>query len=433
MKKGQVSIEYMMVAGLLLLVIIPLLAYSFIEVQRSIQLSHAENVVNTLSNAADTIYSLGPGSKKYVDVIMPGGITQTLVNDTEISMKIRIFGGESDFFADTKPIVIGSIPTEKGQRRIAVELLDSGIVRIGEAPDDNDPPNIIRIYPYLNEGEMVCPGLVTLGADTDEPAMCKYDTEKKEDYNLWVSDFEGRSISHYKSIYLNEGSYTYYARCSDYNGNVMANDDSAEITFEVGSPCIGGGFYGLLGPCYGEPEDYDAPVITLQKPDDWENLTFPLVDFNYTVTDDTSGIEYCVVNISKSTGDLYAQAYDTDVSETEVNKVEFAFHEKGIYIWNMFCIDDSCAHNQGVSEYRNVNISQDFFDAFLSSCAGWCGWQGFTSGGGCMQNPNKCESTCSPPLPGYYEVPAKPECYAGLEISEEYCPLSTTPSCCCFP
>lgn len=441
MKRGQVSIEYLMIIGLLLLVTIPLFVYAFIEVKRNIQMNHADDAVHTIANAADTVYSLGPGSKKYVWITMPGGVTQTLVNETEVSMKLYIFGGESDVFAKTKPTVIGSIPSSEGPHRIAVEALSFGVVRIGEATTDNDPPNITRVYPNLLEGQNVCPGLVTIGADTDEPATCKYDTQKKDNYNDWAFDFEGRSMSHYKTIYLTEGSYTYYARCVDYSENFMANEDSASITFTVATPCIGGGIYGPEGPCYGQPEDTDSPAITITVPQNWANLTFPLVDFNYTATDATSGIEYCVANISKSTGppdyglgELYAQAYDDTVSETALNSVRFAFDDKGVFIWNIFCIDDSCAHNQGVSGYRTLNVSKTFFEAFLTSCAGWCGWQGFTTGGICMLNPNKCENTCEPPLPGYYEEPSKPKCYAGLEISEEYCPLeSGPPSCCCLP
>lgn len=434
MKKGQISIEYLMIIGLILLVTIPLFVYAFVEVKRSIQMNHAEDAVNTIANAADTVYSLGPGSKKYVWITTPGGVTQTLVNNTEISMKLYIFKGESDVFATTKPIVIGSIPAEKGPHRVAAESLGSGVVRIGEVIADDDPPNITRVYPNLTEGQNVCPGQVTIGADTDEAAMCNYDEADKDYYDMEF-EFEGRAISHYKTLYLTEGSYTYYARCIDYYENVM--EESAEISFEVATPCVGGGIYGPEGPCYGQPEDTNNPVVNLQTPEDEEIITFPLVDFNYTATDVTSGIEYCVVNISDSNKELYAQAHDSSVSETEVNSVQFAFNEKGIFTWNVFCVDDSCAHNQEATEYRTVNISKDFFDAFLTSCAGWCGWNGYLNGGGCVntRTGGACSNGCVPILSTTYK-----ECYAGDHLVEGelvdnlYCDQSTSAKyCCCLP
>lgn len=437
--------EYIMIIGLLLLVTIPLFVYAFVEVKRSIQMNHADDAVNTIANAADTVYSLGLGSKKYVWITTPGGVTQTLVDGNEVSMKLYIFKGEADVFATTKPVVIGSIPAARGQHRISVESLGSGVVRVGEAPDDTTPPVITRTYPSLNPGEKVCPGLVTVGADTDEPATCKYFRDEaymgKEDWGLWTDEFEGRALSHYITNYHSEGIYSYYVRCEDYYDNVMDYGNSANITFEVGTPCIGeagpGGLYGPGGSCYGQPEDYDEPAVTPVVPGDWEIMTFPVVDFNYTVTDTTSGIEYCVVNISTTTGepdyglgDLYAQAHDSSVSETEINSIPFAFNDKGIFIWNIFCVDDSCAHNQGASDYRTINVSKNFFDAFLSSCAGWCGWEGYPAGGICMLNSNKCDSGCNP---GWTYDPDD-NCYTGEDISNEYCQgAGVPPACCCLP
>jgi hypothetical protein len=382
------------------------------------------------------VYSLGPGSKKYVWVTIPGGVTQTLVNETEVSLKLYIFSGESDVFANTKPTVIGSIPSSEGPHRIAIEALSFGVVRIGEATTDNDPPNITRVYPSLLEGQNVCPGLVTVGADTDEPAICKYvigaEYGSKQNWDDWTEELEGRALSHYKNLYLTVGTYTYYFRCIDYYDNVMHYEDSANTTFTVATPCIGGGPYAPGGPCYGMPEDLDSPSINLSAPVDWGIATFPVVEFNYTTTDTTSGIDYCVVNISTSTGapsyglgELYSQAYDSDASEIGTNSLSFAFNDKGIFLWNVFCVDDSCTHNQGVSGYRTLNVSKTFFEAFLTSCAGHCGLVWNMNGGDCNPNPNFCQDNCGLPYNPNHD------CYAGLNASLEYCQRQGFGDACC--
>lgn len=469
MKRGQVSIEYIMITGMLLLVTIPLFAYAFVEVNRSVQMNHAEDAVNTLANAADTVYSLGPGSKKYVWITTPGGVTQSCVgsvegsltctNSKEVSMKMYIFGGESDVFAKTKPTVIGSIPTVKGPHRIAVESLGSGVVRIGEAPVDAELPLITRIYPDVESGEKICSSIITVGADTNEPTVCRYfrdeDYTDKEDWALWENDgndFEGRALSHYITEYHDVGIYSYYARCEDYNDNVMSyksppfnpptseelpTSETVNITFEI-KDCEEVGV-GLCGP--EDPEDYDDPVVTSEGPENWANKSYPLVEFNYTVTDQTSDIDYCVLNISKATGtepnyqpgDSYANAYDFDPVKTNPpnkinNTIEFAFGDKGMFIWNVFCIDSNCRQNKGVSEDRVMNVSKTFYEAFLTSCAGWCGFNGYPNGGNCLQEKTKCEKTCSLPYDPTYK------CWAGTTVSQTYCTGGAQAnSCCCTP
>lgn len=135
MERGQVSIEYVVIMGFLLLLIIPLTAYSFIEVKRSTQMNNAEDTVNTLANAADEVYALGPGSKKYVQITIPGGVTQSSVSNREVQFKMTIFGGTSDVFAPTKAELEGAIPTTSGPHRIYVEMQANGKVRFSIAEE----------------------------------------------------------------------------------------------------------------------------------------------------------------------------------------------------------------------------------------------------------------------------------------------------------
>ena len=53
MKRAQVAMEYLLVIGILLLIIIPLIYYSFRETQVSIENVNAYDVVNTITKAAD--------------------------------------------------------------------------------------------------------------------------------------------------------------------------------------------------------------------------------------------------------------------------------------------------------------------------------------------------------------------------------------------
>ncbi|MCG2718291.1 MAG: class III signal peptide-containing protein, partial [Nanoarchaeota archaeon] len=276
-KRGQISLEYVMIVGAVLLVTIPLFFYAIYEANNKIRLNQADDAVNTLANSADTVYSLGPGSKKYVWISIPSGVESQLVSENEIMLVLSIFGGNSDIHASSKAVVVGSIPTGKGTYRISVEALEAGKVRIGEDYVDTTPPEILRVYPDPEPGQLICPGFVTLGADTDKPATCIY-SDTADPPGIGSPEFDGRALTHIDTIYTEvDTTYTYYVICEDTVGNLM--ESSETITFSVGTPCIGGsgpgGIYGPGGTCEGRPEDYDNPEITLQSPADWQIMTFP--------------------------------------------------------------------------------------------------------------------------------------------------------------
>ena len=421
MERSQVSMEYVMIIGLLILITIPLFVYSFVEVKRNIQMNYASDAINTIANAADTVYSLGPGSKKYVRVMIPGGVIQTLVNDTEISMILRIYGGESDVFEETKQTVIGSIPADEGSHRIAVESLSSGVVRIGESLEDNEPPNITRIYPDVEEGEVLCPGLIMIGADTDEPAMCRYDTEKEENYYDWEFEFEGRSLSHYKTLYLVQGFYTYYARCIDYNDNVMSNDNAAEITFEVGLPC---GAEGTGNLTFNLSDDIGPPEVHLISPPDGYVKNFSWVDLTYTVSDTNNSIEYCLLvagGVNYAGNDRVYFSWDQYVLQNITNNMTLLI-EKGNYTWYVNCTDDSTNHNTGQSdEIWDLEVTKTFYESFLNSCAGECGFAGYIDGF-CRENSAQCTNKDEINLPA-----ADEKCLSNNQGDP------SRDTCCCVP
>lgn len=125
MKRGQVSLEYVLILGMLFIILIPFFYYSMEGSITNVKMYKADDAVNTLAGAADAVYGLGPGTKKIVRIELPGGVESTLVNNHEITLKLRISGGVSDVFATTKPEVTGTFPSSKGYHTLKVEYLTS--------------------------------------------------------------------------------------------------------------------------------------------------------------------------------------------------------------------------------------------------------------------------------------------------------------------
>ena len=422
-KRGQISLEYVMIVGAVLLITIPLFFYAIYEASYKIRLNQADDAVNTLVKAADTVYSMGPGSKKYVWVSIPSGVESSLVDENDVQLTLSIFGGSSDIHAFSKAVLVGSIPEGKGTYRIPVESLEAGVVRIGEVYTDTTPPVILRVYPDPDLGQIICPGFITLGADTDEPATCKYNSEEDGDveYSAMVHTFDGRGLTHISIIYAEaEKTYIFYVRCRDPFNNTMTS--SAIITFETSIPC---GVEGTGNLTLNLSDDVGPPEVHLISPPDSYMQNYSWIEFKYNVTDTNNSIEYCLL---VSEGINYfgeERVYFSWDSQPEKNITQnmTLIIEKGNYTWYVNCTDNSTNQNIGQSEeIWDIEITKTFAESFLNSCAGKCGFAGF-SDGFCRENPGKCDNI---------------EGGIHLEDGDEHCiqNLAGDPSrdtCCCIP
>ena len=500
-----------MLIGFALLVALPLFYYAITESSNNIRLNQAEDAVNTIAKAADSVYSLGPGTKKYVNVIIPGGVEQSFIDGNAIKLKVSIFGNVADIYARSKASLIGTAPLVRGSHRISVEALESGYVQIGLA-DDEEAPIVTWTYP---RGTINFKGIV-LKANTNEPAYCKYHLADTV-YGSMSNDFSGSTLSHESDLgILTEGNHLYYVRCIDPYGHVM--NESAIINFTI-VPTIGENVTNetpeydppivrLVAPennsidndgsvlfqynvsdassisfCelivnysvrdlsstiekdttqsfnhilnYGNyswevnctdvhgnegnseernifinfTQDIDGPIVFLETPANGTVRNYWLIQFSYNVSDIRSGINHCNLNLNGNLDGgslLNWSIIDSPVQEETSESITIPMF-KGNYSWDIDCTDNSTNSNIGYSETRDlrINISAGE-DAFIDSCAGWCGWNSL-SRGVCENTESKCANNCGLPY-----NPTR-DCYAGDEVSETYClGGAEADKCCCI-
>src|SRR3989344_4245480 len=97
--KGQSSIEYIILIGMLLAAVIPLLFYATTKSSNEIRLNQADQSVQTIAKAADNVYTAGPGKRKYNQVTLPTGTKNFTVSGRDILITIGIYGGNSNVHA----------------------------------------------------------------------------------------------------------------------------------------------------------------------------------------------------------------------------------------------------------------------------------------------------------------------------------------------
>lgn len=130
-RKGQTSIEQLLITGISLTFIALLFYVSMTFVSDNIRITQANDAIMKLKNAADYVYSTGPGSKTTVLLIIPEGVQFINASGKRIDMRFSISSGESDAFVNTKANVNGTITTTGGAQTITVTLTNSSIVQFG--------------------------------------------------------------------------------------------------------------------------------------------------------------------------------------------------------------------------------------------------------------------------------------------------------------
>jgi len=253
-----------MIIGILLIITVPILYYAITESNSNIKLNQADDAVNTIARASDNVYSLGEGSKNYVWITIPSGVAATSVGDKIIQIKLNIFGGVSDIYAETKANVTGSLPSSKGTYKVLVEAVNNGQVAV-LTYNDTTAPNVISTSPSgsIRDND------TTLIAITDENAVCKYDLGDV-DYNLMSNTFSGTTFTHQSYVgELSETNHVYYVRCEDSSGNNMTS--SAKINFTINLT-----------------SDITPPFVTNTSVDDASVLIDEYICINATAEDNSS-------------------------------------------------------------------------------------------------------------------------------------------------
>ncbi len=128
MKRGQVSTEYIMIIGAVLVVIVPLFYYTMTQTSENLRLSQMTDAVDTLSIKANSVCSLAPGTTLYADIIIPSGIIYTNITRNIINARTRRFG---DVYKNTLCEVNGTLPSRQGNYKLPITKLTTGIVYIG--------------------------------------------------------------------------------------------------------------------------------------------------------------------------------------------------------------------------------------------------------------------------------------------------------------
>lgn len=129
--RGQSALEYAIMVGIALMILIPLWVsiHNSVTVTRSgLQSSYALNAVSRLKSAADAVYVQGEPAKFTVIITMPDGVESVGISSNEIFVRLSGEAGTSDAIATTLGPVTGNLSSSPGTHRVTVRMNDTNIL-----------------------------------------------------------------------------------------------------------------------------------------------------------------------------------------------------------------------------------------------------------------------------------------------------------------
>lgn len=125
-RKSQASLEYLMVASVALLMLVPIMMSgweSTAELNNNINFQKARNAVSQIADAAKTVYFQGTPSAITINVVFPDNIILSNASGKEIYFKMRSKNITADVVEFLDFNVTGNLSTAPGLHEIYLEAL----------------------------------------------------------------------------------------------------------------------------------------------------------------------------------------------------------------------------------------------------------------------------------------------------------------------
>ncbi|MCD6496295.1 MAG: hypothetical protein J7K54_03425 [Candidatus Aenigmarchaeota archaeon] len=126
--RAQAAFEYMLVAVIVLAFLVPLWIYTVTvnnEATNELSLSYARNAVESITNAADLVYSQGSPAMVRIKVFIPDNVISFNLTNHSITASLVYYDKETYVYADSNAVLNGSIPSGSGTYWIEVTAIDN--------------------------------------------------------------------------------------------------------------------------------------------------------------------------------------------------------------------------------------------------------------------------------------------------------------------
>jgi len=123
-RKAQVAIEYIAILFVVMVMLLPIWAYTGSVKDQTISqlsLSYAQNAVDKIASSASVVNSQGPPARLKMQIYMPHGINTSNVTGNTVMLSMLTESGRNDVISISSATLNGTIPNSEGLYWITIE------------------------------------------------------------------------------------------------------------------------------------------------------------------------------------------------------------------------------------------------------------------------------------------------------------------------
>jgi len=130
--KGQIALEYIIIIGLVLAIILPIVYLSYTSLEDSKSISDVNSAFYLMKNSIDQVFSLSPGSRIMTKIFLPYSYTPigSSLNLNILTLKFNIPNQDLVISESVRGNIKGNLPPTGGNYEFTFELLDSNEVLV---------------------------------------------------------------------------------------------------------------------------------------------------------------------------------------------------------------------------------------------------------------------------------------------------------------
>jgi hypothetical protein len=124
MRTAQISMEYLIIIGFVMFILIPLLLFyaDFSkETHDQVLLNEVSQVARKIADEAETVYFVGDPAKTKMRIYLPEDLVNATLTNQEIVLILHVYGGDNEVVIPTKVMMNGSLPTTKGNHDLYIK------------------------------------------------------------------------------------------------------------------------------------------------------------------------------------------------------------------------------------------------------------------------------------------------------------------------
>ena len=130
--RSQVSLEYLITIGLLMMFITPVIYLSFSTFGTASKVYNTEMIVSRLVETADSVYAQGWPSQQVISVLFPEDLVDITISNKTILIKVLVGTDNTTVIGTTKGCVAGNLSASSGIRNVLLRAESTTCVNISE-------------------------------------------------------------------------------------------------------------------------------------------------------------------------------------------------------------------------------------------------------------------------------------------------------------